>query len=84
MVLRNSTSKLETNSSEVNITVVRSAVATTPEGKGKGRFIWLFQRCGRSAYCVLTLNKFPHLSPKAPRIIKMRDTSTSEGGKYYQ
>jgi hypothetical protein len=29
-------------------------------------------------------NKFPHSSPEAPRIIQMRETSTSEGGNYYQ
>ena len=52
--------------------------------KVKGRFIRLFQHCGRSAYCILTLNKFPHSSPEAPRIIQMRETSTSEGGNYYQ
>ena len=50
--------------------------------KVKGRFIGLFQHCGRSAYCILTLNKFPHSSPEAPRIIQMRETSTSEGGNY--
>ena len=44
----------------------------------------LFQHCGRSAYCILTPNKLPHLSPEAPRIIQMRETSTSEGGNYYQ
>ena len=54
------------------------------KGKGKGRFIGLFQHCGRSAYCVLTVNKFPHSSPEAPRIIQMRENSTSEGGNYYQ
>jgi hypothetical protein len=27
-------------------------------------------------------NKFPHSSPEAPRIIKLRKTSTSEGGNY--
>ena len=39
-----------------------------------------FQHCGRSAYCILTPNKFPHSSPEAPRIIQMRETSTIEGG----
>jgi hypothetical protein len=29
-------------------------------------------------------NKFPHSSPEAPRIIRMRETSTSEGGNYPQ
>ena len=43
-----------------------------------------FQHCGRSAYCILTPNKFPHSHPEAPRIIQMRETSTSEGGNYYQ
>jgi len=50
----------------------------------KSRFMGLFQHCGRSAYCILTPDKFPHSSPEAPRIIQMRDTSTSEGGNYYQ
>ena len=50
----------------------------------EGRFIGLFQHCARSAYCILTLNNFPHSSPEAPRIIQMRETSTSEGGNYYQ
>ena len=36
------------------------------------------------AYCILAPNKFPHSSPEAPRIIQMRETSTSEGGNYYQ
>ena len=44
----------------------------------------LYQHCGLSAYCILTPNKFPHSSPEAPRIIKMRETSTSEDGNYYQ
>ena len=52
--------------------------------KVKGRFMGLFQHCGHSAYCIPTLNKFPHSSPEAPRIIQMRETSTSEGGNYYQ
>ena len=52
--------------------------------KVKGRFMGLFQHCGRSAYCILTLNKFPHSSPESPRIIQMRENSTSEGGNYYQ
>jgi len=50
----------------------------------KGRFIGLFQHCGRSACCILTLNKFPHSSPEVPCIIQMHETSTSEGGNYYQ
>ena len=44
----------------------------------------LFQHCGRSAYYIPTPKKFPHSSPEAPRIIHMRETSTSEGGNYYQ
>jgi len=54
------------------------------KGKGKGCFMGAFQHCGRSAYCILTPNKFPHSSPEAPRIIQIRETSTSEGGNYYQ
>ena len=50
----------------------------------KGRIMGLFQHCGRLVYCILTPNKFPHSSPEAPRIIQMRETSTSEGGNYYQ
>ena len=53
-----------------------------PGKKVKGRFMGLFQHCGRSAYCILTPNKFPHSSPEATRIIQMRETSTSEGGNY--
>ena len=49
-----------------------------------GRFMGFFQHCGSSAYCILTPNKFPHSSSEAPRIIQMRETSTSEGGNYYQ
>ena len=52
--------------------------------KVKGRFMGLFQHCGRLVYCILTPNKFPHSSPEAPRIIQMRETSTSEGGNYYE
>ena len=44
----------------------------------------LFQHCGQSAYFILTPNKFPHSSQEAPRIIQMCETSTSEGGNYYQ
>ena len=36
------------------------------------------------AYCILAPNKFLHSSLEAPRIIQMRETSTSEGGNYYQ
>ena len=63
---------------------VHEVLSEDGKGKGKGRFIGLFQHCGRSAYCVLTLNKFPHSSPEAPRIIQMRENSTREGGNYYQ
>ena len=61
-----------------------STIRLIRKGKGKGRFMGLFQHCGRSDYCILTPNKFPHSSPEAPRIIQMRETSTSEGGNYYQ
>jgi len=54
------------------------------KGKSKGRSFGLFQHCGRSAFCILTPNNFPHSSPEAPRNIQMRETSTSEGGNYYQ
>jgi len=47
--------------------------------KGKGRFMGLFNTAA-----VLTPNKFPHSSPEAPCIIQMRETSTREGGNYYQ
>ena len=53
------------------------------KGKGKGLFLELFQHWGHLAYCILAPNKFPHSSPEAPRIIQMRETSTSEGGNYY-
>ena len=56
-------------------------VSLAPKGKGKGRFLELFQHWGHLAYCILAPNKFP---PEAPRIIQMRETSTSEGGNYYQ
>ena len=62
----------------------RESPDITLKGKGKGSFMGLFQHCGRSAYCILTPNKFPHSYPEAPRIIQMRETSTSEGGNYYQ
>jgi len=52
--------------------------------KVKGRFMGFFQNCSHSAYCILTPNNFPHSSPEAPRIIQMRETSTNEGGNYYQ
>ena len=52
--------------------------------KGYRSLYGAFQHCGRSAYCILTHNKFPHSSLEAPRIIQMRETSTSEGGNYYQ
>ena len=35
-------------------------------------------------YCILAPNKFLHSSLEAPRIIQMRETSTSEGGNYCQ
>ena len=54
------------------------------KGKGKGRFLELFQHWVHLAYCILAPNKFPHPSPEAPRIIQMCETSTSEGGNYYQ
>ena len=46
------------------------------KGKGKGGFMGLFN----TAAIVF----LPHSSPEAPRIIQMRETSTSEGGNYYQ
>ena len=52
--------------------------------KGKRSLYGAFQHCGRSAYCILNPNKFPHSSPKAPHIIQTRETSTSEGRNYYQ
>ena len=54
------------------------------KGKGKGRFMGLFQHCSHLAYCSLTPNNFPHSSPEAPRLIQMRETSTSKGGNYNQ
>jgi len=60
-----------------------SEIKLLGEDKGKGRFYGAFQHCGRSAYCILTPNKFPHSSPEASRIIQMHETSTSEGGEYY-
>ena len=59
-------------------------VLVVSKGKGKGRFLELFQHWDHLAYCILAPNKFPHSSPEAPRIIQMRETSTSEGGNYYQ
>ena len=52
--------------------------------KGKGRFLELFQHWGHLAYCIIAPNKFLHSSPEAPRNVQMRETSTSEGGNYYQ
>jgi len=47
--------------------------------------LWgFFNTAAVLANCILTPNKFPHSSPEAPRIIQMRETSTSEGGNYYQ
>ena len=50
----------------------------------KGRFLELFNTAAILAYRILTPNKFPHSSPEAPRLIQMRETSTTEGGNYYQ
>jgi len=63
--------------------VSANAAHHVKKGKGKSRFIGLFQYCGRSAYCILIPNKFPLSSPETPRIIQMRETSTSEYGNYY-
>ena len=52
--------------------------------KGKGRFIGLFNTAAVRPIVFLPPNKFPHSSPEAPHIIQMRETSTSEGGNYYQ
>ena len=54
------------------------------KGKGKCRFLELFQHWGHLTYCILASNTFPHSSPEAPRIIQMLETSTNEGGNYYQ
>jgi len=54
------------------------------KGKGKSRFMVLFQHCGFRPIVFLPPNKFPHSSPERQRIIQMRETSTSEGGNYYQ
>ena len=62
----------------------RSWCNISVKGKGKGPFLELFQHWGHLAYCILAPNKFPHSSPEVPRIIQMSETSTSEGGKYYQ
>jgi hypothetical protein len=50
--------------------------------KGQSRFTGLFQYLDRLGILHSYPNKFPHSSPEAPRIIQMRETSTSEGGKY--
>ena len=50
----------------------------------KGGFLDHFQHWGHLAYCILAPKKFPHSSPEVPRIIQMLETSTSEGGNYYQ
>jgi hypothetical protein len=42
-----------------------------------------FQHSGRLGLLYSYPNKFPHSSPEAPRIIQMRETSTSEGGNCY-
>jgi len=44
----------------------------------------LFQHYIRSAYCILTPNKFLHSSPEVSRIIQLRETSSSKGCNYYQ
>ena len=51
--------------------------------KVKGRFLELYNTAVILVYCILTPNKFPHSSSEAPRIIQMRENSTSEGGNYY-
>ena len=56
----------------------------TVKGKGKGRFMGLFNTAAIRPIVFLPPNKFLHSSPEAPRIIQMRKTSTSEGGNYYQ
>jgi hypothetical protein len=43
-----------------------------------------FQHLGCLGLLYSYPNKFPHSSPEAPRIIQMCETSTSEGGSYYQ
>ena len=69
----------------IHITLlIRSGRPKPSSGEGKGRFLELFQHWGHLAFCILAPNKFPHSSPEAPRIIQMRETSTSEGGNYYQ
>ena len=46
--------------------------------------LWGFSTLRRFGLLYSYPNKFPHSSPEAPRIIQMRETSTSEGGNYYQ
>jgi hypothetical protein len=41
-----------------------------------------FQHVDRLGLLYTYRNKLPHSSPEAPRIIQMRETSTSEGGNY--
>jgi len=76
--------RLTHNCNTLSLTALIYTHAGTQKKKVKGRFIGLFQQCGCSAYCVLTLNKFPHSSPEAPHIVQMHETSASEGGNYYQ
>ena len=83
--------KQTNNSSKIIIIIISSSSSSGGGGgdgvqlkKVKGRFMGFFQHCDRSAYCILTPNKFPHSSTEAPRIIQMGETSTSEGGNYYQ
>jgi len=52
--------------------------------KCKGRFMGLFNTAAVRSIVFLPPNKFPHSSPEVPRIIQMRETSTSEGGNYYR
>jgi hypothetical protein len=60
------------------------------KGKGKASFHGAIFNTPTSwvndlwIYCVLTPNKyFPHSCPEAPRIMQIRETSTSEGGNYF-
>jgi hypothetical protein len=50
--------------------------------KVKGASRGFFNTPTSWVYCILAPNKFPHSSSEAPRIIQMRETSTSEGGNY--
>ena len=55
------------------VSCILYSLLSRPRLKVKGRFMGLFQHCGRWAYCILTPKKFPHSSPEAPRIIDARD-----------